>query len=479
MDGVESHPSGEETTAARRIAEGIRHGAGRRSGWCEVRVLMETFRVTRLSPNACERMTVALDDAGVSLDRELAKLGRGDILLLSLKEVADTNDEAHEIPTLRESRALVEQLVEATVWTPGEAHHEIVSLDDLTSAAIGDEQFLWLNVRDGRALLPQQLCQAFGEICPGLTTELARALLEPDPRPTVQRHGSEIGFASAFIVRAEESDLGVDAESLTSAGVVTFEPIGFLVSRGWLITCWHETEVYRGASRVHEGDPAPPGSLVAQIDARWRDGAFRTPSDLAVILLFLLSLSYRPAVRALGGWLEDWEIRFYKRGGMVESDTLYELRALSGILRRWIDPMNRSGMRADISRAWFPHITDEHPEKGARALAVDEIDNKRVDKALDDLSAFGDRLRSTFDLLQIRLGEEDRARDEEFQRGIAVGGAVILIPTLVAAVEGSNTWIPGHGSVVGFAILLVVLIASGLSAWFGITMLQRRQRALR
>src|SRR5205823_6403129 len=75
-----------------------------------------------------------------------------------------------------------------------------------------------------------------------------------------------------------------------------------------------------------------------------------------------------------------------------------------------------------------------------RAVRIDD----RIDASLRGLREFTETVRSAYDLLQVRASELERERDDRFQRTIAIGGAVILIPTLVAGVMDANTWVPGE-----------------------------------
>ncbi len=82
--------------------------------------------------------------------------------------------------------------------------------------------------------------------------------------------------------------------------------------------------------------------------------------------------------------------------------------------------MNRSGMRDDITRAWFPYITGSSTQGGySQALKVDH----RVDRSLDALRGFGEALRGSLDLVQTReqsrqaqAAEEHREHAAAFER---------------------------------------------------------------
>jgi len=136
------------------------------------------------------------------------------------------------------------------------------------------------------------------------------------------------------------------------------------------------------------------------------------------------------------------------------------------VLHNWLAPLNPPGMRRDVNRGWFPGVTGTQQAGGyERAIRIDD----RIDSALRGLREFTDSMRTSFDLLQVRASALESQRDAEFQKRIAVGGAVILIPTLVAGVMGANTWVPGEygpdSARWAFVVFLVLLFGSGLLAW--------------
>ncbi len=282
---------------------------------------------------------------------------------------------------------------------------------------------------------------------------------------------------SAFRVQAAESDEGTRLESSSKAGVLLFEPVEFLVGDGWLITSWHDIEVYRGAKRIREDGPQPDATLFAQVERRWSKLNLSTAGDLALLVLHELALTYAAAYRQFYVWEEEWELDFYRRPDRVDRETLLEVRASAAVLRDWLSPLNPPGMRQDPEKAWFPGITGTDGTGGhGVALRIDD----RVDQALANLQEFTNTLRSAYDLLQLREQERERERDDRFQRNIAVGGSALLVPTLVAGIMGANTWVPGQWSEShapphwAFLALVGLVVASGFVAWALIRRLQGR-----
>lgn len=118
------------------------------------------------------------------------------------------------------------------------------------------------------------------------------------------------------------------------------------------------------------------------------------------------------------------------------------------VLRDWLGPLNRAGLRADLGKAWLAATV--HSE----VIAVDD----RVDEALDDLEKLSDTLRSSFNVLHFQQAEEQRARTEQMQHRIELLAAIFLVPTLVVGFYGANTWIPGQQAHWGFYVMVGALL---------------------
>jgi Mg2+ and Co2+ transporter CorA len=456
---------------AEEIAERVGSTDGRRGGWFEVRALMGAFGIERYSEEAQARMTTALESVGLELDPPLSELDRSETVVLSPKTVqmaATPRRPLTEVLTVR-------------VLAPGGAIRQ-VSLEELSRIRdASDQEVRWFDLSATADLHIQEVFESLAPYCAAnVTLEIFEDLLSPDPRPRVKNLGAGIRCVSAFRVEACESDDGAKPESTSKAGILKFEPVELLVGDRWLITCWHDIEIYRGADRISENDPAPPADLFHEVERCWPSSQMSTASDLALLVLHELALTYAPAYRQFYDWLEEWELDFYRRPKRIDRDTLLEVRAAAAILRDWLGPLNPPGMREDARKAWFPHITGSSSE-GAykKALKVDD----RIDRALAGLRDFNDTIRSAYDLLQLRERERERERDDDFQRTIAVGGSAILIPTLVAGIMGANTWVPGQWREENgpphwaFAVLVAIVMASGFFAWLVIHRAHRRDRA--
>jgi hypothetical protein len=421
---------------------------------------MAEFNIQRLSVEARSRIATALRTAGLEVDPPLATVDRRDTVVLS---APTRNKRLHSGPKSERSTSLADVLT-LRIARPGAAI-ETVDIDGPSTVKRGVR---WFNVADTSHVDAAELLGIAGPYCRGeLTLEMVEDLISPDPRPKIQPWaGGTIKGVAAFRVTASESDEGVGMDSATKAGILIFEPVEFLVGADWLITCWHDAEVYRGAERINERAPAPPTELFKEVGRCWQTRAVKSAGDLAVLILLELALTYGPACRQLYVWQEEWELDFFRRPDRIDRETLLDARACAAVLRDWLARLNPPGLRQDAERAWFPGVTGDRDSGGfERALEVDD----RIDSALHELSEFNQTLRSAYDLLQLREGERERHRDDRFQRTIAVGGSAILIPTLVAGIMGVNTWVPGEAgpksSHWAFVVLICIVLLSGGVAW--------------
>jgi Mg2+ and Co2+ transporter CorA len=233
---------------------------------------------------------------------------------------------------------------------------------------------------------------------------------------------------------------------------LVIRPVELLANDNWLITCWHPARIFVGAKLV-SAEPAtgPRPELFEHVARRWVRGPGRSSGDLGVLILHELALTYAPAHRALSRWLEDWELGLY-----VEDDpnheTLPKLWGEMAVLRDWLNPLNKSGLRTDLDRAWLT-ATDHD--------SVIEVD-KRVDRALANLAELGGKLRSSFQVLHVQQAQEEREQGERTQHRIEIMAAAFLIPTLVVGFYGANTWIPGQGKRWGFEVMVAALVLLSL-----------------
>jgi CorA-like Mg2+ transporter protein len=290
-------------------------------------------------------------------------------------------------------------------------------------------------------------------------------LLTPDEEPEGDSYGNgQIRLASSFSVLAQRPDEKLERGTPQGIGVLVFQPVELLAASDWLITCWHPQRTFQGAGKIQDGPPGNPDALHHAVAARWEQGQCGTPGDLGVSVMHELALTYAPAHRSLYTWLEDWELSLYLDDDLDNHDQLPELWGLMAVLRNWLNPLNKAGLRADIAKAWLPVTNHE---------AVIDVDD-RVDKALLSLSKLSETLRQSFGLLHLEQTEEQRRHSERMQHRIEAAAAVFLVPTLIVGFYGANTWVPGQGKHWGFWVMVAVLVMLSLGSLFGVLHLQRR-----
>jgi Mg2+ and Co2+ transporter CorA len=307
--------------------------------------------------------------------------------------------------------------------------------------------------------------QVLGDHCPGLDDEMLRDLLTPDEEPEGLSYAKEqVKLASSFSVTARRIEESRGRGAPEGVGTLVFEPMELLASSNWLITCRHPSRVYRGPDKLREEPAHDDSALFAAVrDCRIR-GRGGNAGDLGVSVMYELSLSYAKAHRTLYRWLEDWELSLYVDDDLDNGDQLPELWGLMAMLRNWLNPINKAGLRADIGKAWLPATNLD---------AVVEVDD-RVDKALSSLARLSETLRQSFGLLHLEQTEKQRQQSEHRQHLIEAAAAVFLVPTLVVGFYGANTWVPGQGEHSGFLGMVIALVVLTSLSLVAVLYLQRR-----
>lgn len=299
-----------------------------------------------------------------------------------------------------------------------------------------------------------------------------------DKRAGERYSEGRIRSASSFQVTTNRMSHGEGATKVWSGGQLLIQPVELLAGESWLITCWHRQQVYEGSVQIEDRAPAGHQEVSRSVAARWSacGGAavqWSTAGDLGILVLHELALSYAPAHRAVSGWLEEWELRLYSRDELNrhqlerDRDDLQQLFASMALLREWINPLNRAGIKVDLDKAWFCACQD-HEE-------VNDLDD-RVDRALKNLKELADTLRSSFAILQVRMLEEQRDRRDASQRRVEIAAAAFLVPTLIVGFYGANTKLPGEQKWSGFWQMVIVLVVLSLAAICAVLFMQRRDR---
>jgi hypothetical protein len=346
-----------------------------------------------------------------------------------------------------------------SVWRPGSSP-TLCGLEDL----IEGDDIAWIELTCGAGMIDSVL-ESLSPVCPGLTAEMLTDLLTPDEAPAgASFSDGSIELASTFSVEAIRRGEKLVRGQAQGAGALRFQPVELLAGPSWLISCWHPRRTFQGAMKIGEEAPGSAGEVFRGVAGRWLGNPGAGPGDLGVSVMHELALSYAPAHRALFSWLEDWELSLYVEDNLENRDELPELWGLMAVLRDWLNPLNRPGLRADLAKAWLP--ASDH-------RAVVEVDD-RVDKALAGLAKLSETLRQSFGLLHLEQTEEQRRQSERMQHRVELAAAAFLVPTLVVGFYGANTWVPGQGRHWGFWVMVVVLVVLSAAALFGVFRMQRR-----
>lgn len=333
--------------------------------------------------------------------------------------------------------------------------------------SVPDDAFVWVELTCDSKMCGTVFA-AISSLCPGLTEDMLDDLLTPDEAPTGDSfQGGVIKLASTFSVEAIRLGEKRVRGSAEGAGVVRFQPVEILAGPRWLISCWHPRRTYQGAMNIKEEEPGSADEVFNAVSGRWLRAAEGGPGDLGVALMHELALSYAPAHRALFSWLEDWELSLYVDDDLENRDQLPELWGLMAVLRDWLNPLNKPGLRADVAKAWLP-ATDHS--------AVIEVDD-RVDKALAALAKLSETLRQSFNVLHLEQTEEQRQQSERMQHRVELAAAAFLVPTLIVGFYGANTWVPGQGRHWGFWVMVAALIVLSAVTLLGVLQMQRRSHA--
>jgi hypothetical protein len=351
-----------------------------------------------------------------------------------------------------------------SAWRLGTAPRPC-DLDEVVEA----DAFIWIELTCG-AEMSSDVLESLSSSCPGLTHQMLVDLLTPDEAPAGVSFGEgAIKLASTFSVetiRRKEKRARGSAEGL---GVIRFQPVEIIAGPSWVISCWHPRRTFQGATKIDEDSPGSADEVFRGMASRWlRDNPGGGAGDLGVALMHELALSYAPAHRALFSWLEDWELSLYVEDNLENRDQLPELWGLMAVLRDWLNPLNKPGLRGDLAKAWLP-ATDHD--------AVMEVDD-HIGKALAGLAKLSEMLRQSFSLLHLEQAEEQRRQSERVQHRVELAAAAFLVPTLIVGFYGANTWVPGQGRHWGFWVMVAALVVLSAATLLGVLQMQRRSQEM-
>lgn len=460
-----SHPN--DAAAAESLAQEVRAAqrAGQRRLWRKVTTLLDLFRVSRLTPEARQRIGEALTTAGLETEPSIFEVSRDKSVRLGLTRVEDGQ------PSDGLSAGTE---IQASVWRHDGTVHRPASPSTHPMAS----SVVWYDVdadADAAAVY-RSLGPLLG---PGLSREMVEELLTADIQPKVATHkagNAEVRAVSFVGVEASEGIESSGPDSSTKAGELTFQMVESLVGGSWLITCWHRGRTCTGASHDREGDPILHEAAVAALQAVWADHPGKSPGDLGLYLARYMVDTYRGAYRISESWLESWELEFYRSLEATEATTLNNLLALVSEFRSRLAAFNHA-RQLTSDRTWFPCLSD--PQEAEQMDAI-------LDRALRGLGRLFGNIRADVDLLTMNgiaaqaqssaeqakslartadLAQQSRDASERLQHQLEKVAALLLVPTLIAGVFGANTALPGQGAWTGFWLMLALMLVSGVALY--------------
>lgn len=350
-----------------------------------------------------------------------------------------------------------------TVWREGRSGEQIAAASEVEPG----DGVLWIDLESSASV--ERLLPRLSKLCPGLTAEMLADLLTPDDQPEGASYDEgRIKLASTFAVEASRLKVQHERGTAIPSGVLVFQPVELLACDGWLLTCWHPTRTFAGAERVASEDlPGTCEEIRREIGKDWVGLGQAGGGDLGVLIMHRLALGYRAAGWELAAWHEDWELSLYVDDRLDNPDELPSLWGMMAVLRNWLNPLNRPGLRKLPDRAWLPNRNHD------LVVAIDD----RIDATLGQLQALANSMRASFSVLHVQTAEESRTRKERTQHRVELIAAVFLVPTLVVGFYGANTWVPGQGRHWGFWVMLVVLLALTAAAVATVLHWRRQERA--
>lgn len=435
--------SPEYRAKAEQLASEVAAATGSRRTWRKVTTLLAHFGVYRLTPAVRMRIGDALRAAGIDADPPLDVVERYGTVRLSVHRERDSCDADAD------ASASLAHAVFTTLWRPGQAP-VAVAAGEMPPPGPGA---LWLDVDITQTSDPRALHAVLAPICgPTLTVDMAAELLDADQLPGVRELAGGVRNVTAFEVITAEGQADEKDPAASKAGTLSFQLVEFLQTERWLISCWHKHHpTPDGAREQAEEPPADHRELVAAVSRWWQANERHTAGELGLAVMAELAASYTRARRTLYGWHETWELDFYERRHDTEITTLRDLRMLGASFRSQLEALNQPGMSRNPQLIWFTHVA-----RSADAERVDDL----IDRALANLRALSDVLRTSTDLVATLSFSEQSRRSERFQELAALVAAVLLVPTLIAGIYGANTRLPGEGHWSGFALMIITMVLS-------------------
>lgn len=436
--------------AAEELALEVRTASGGPRTWRRVATLMEAFGVERLSDEVRERIAAALADFSLEVHPPLDGVERDQMVQIALPD----SDTVWALVKQEAADGQATPAISGAAWGPGGTFDEL-SLD----VARSGDTTAWFHVDPARTT-PDEVIDKLWPLCRNeLTREMVEDLLDSGRSGGVRSYGEDraVRLVEAFGMEARDPPPDA-AGSSSKAGELVFHPVKFLAGSDWLVTSWPEDPNGRGIAEA-----------VRTAAARLKGFTDRpTPGDLGISVVYSLTCTYPATERRLHSWLDAWEVDFHRHleqgeaGGLasLEKSTLIDLRRLLSELRRRLHAFEQPG--ADPTEAWFQNVTDVETAQRVRRL---------VDSTLTELGVLDDALRTSLDLLvttssaeQLAATQAQAAQSERLQNQLKLIASVLLVPSFLAELFGTNPY-PRDGDWLDFGLLLVVMAVLALATY--------------
>ncbi len=335
----------------------------------------------------------------------------------------------------------------------------------------------------GRA---ESLFQLLGRYCGGLELEMLKDLLESDPHPRIEAYsetpaGIRMVSSVAVIARELPADDSTDLDNVDKQ--LIFQQVEGIVGDGWIVTCWHPTQLQQGPGLMRRGDPLLREAFLGFIRNRWvySDSRMSTAADVAMLLLRALANTYGASVRMLERWLDDWELQLFcsmrnAAGGDHKSangktspyrEVQHASREISNISGMVTEFRRRliafySAREAMPGNVWFQYMDDSG---SVRPNEQSERLEGFFRAAIQGLDTLSEAIRDNMNLLTLHSLSLQQAAGKKLEDKVLWVTVLVLVPTLIAGVFGANTRLPGGGEWLGFQIMILAMVAAGLAVY--------------
>lgn len=385
---------------ARAVAEEIR-SSGRPRTWRKITTVLSAYGYYRLTDGVRTRMARDFDEAGLECEPPMLEADRYGSIRLSLRDAADSAGSAPLEPGALPAGVTAVELL-GDRWEPSSLHPRRtgIAVVDLDVSLLADEG----------------LYDALRVRLPGLDKATLDDLLDEDEQSGfTRRSASSIRHASVYVAGlGGASGTGSHDASATEDSVrVSLGLVEFAVGDGWLLIARHPAQAYV-SGRLADLRPVPQAGLDY---LRELDGLLESASaeEAALAVLKHAVTSFGHARAYLGSYLETWRIE-NGPGASGNRGLLISLQATCPLLVDKLSPLRHPSVLSWLS--------------GRLQDRAREVQDK-VERHLDGLRAPSETTAEV-------LSQVYQAQSENYQRGLATLGAVLLAPGLVASVFSAN-----------------------------------------